>query len=64
MKIGNLISGKLGTKIFNDIYLHRLGDTHISACKQHEYNNIIRDMLNRNNHIVTNINITIIRTLN
>ena len=62
--LGNLISGKLGTKVFNDIYLHRLGDTHTSAHNQHKYNNIIRNILNKNNHIVTNINISIIRTLN
>ena len=61
--LGNLISGKLGTKVFNDIYLHLLSDTHTSALNQHKYNNIIRNILNRNNHIITNINIAIIRTL-
>jgi hypothetical protein len=66
MNIGYYTSAKLCGKLYDNVYMLKIYKLHVQD-NQQEYNNIkyytLREILNRNNHIVTNINILIQRTL-
>jgi hypothetical protein len=66
MELGYYTSAKLGGKLYDNVYMLKIYKLHVQD-NQQEYNNIkyytLREILNRNNHIVTNINILIQRTL-
>ena len=62
MELGYYTSAKLGSKLYDNVYMLK---TYILYAQdnQHIKYYTIRDILNRNNHIVTNINILIQRTI-
>lgn len=62
MNVGYNTSAKLGGKLYDNVYMLKTYRLYTQDNQLAQYYTL-REILNRNNHIVTNINILIQRTL-